>query len=114
MAGQNFQQGQAEQKRIDESNAVADAEIAVIDVENDLLELRSSDAEAQATLANIHSDGIITEEEQQLLDELQPELARLDNARRSGNLNQSQFQTRFNKLKKQFLNDTRGLEVMSA
>ncbi|MHC4709190.1 MAG: hypothetical protein ACYTA3_01850, partial [Planctomycetota bacterium] len=102
----------AEKQRVAEGGeAMSTLSADLLSMQDERSRLTLADEELTRKYAAIHSDNIVTEEEQSVLDSLSSQKDRLDAARKSGVLNSSVYSLRKNAMHKQALADVGHLNI---
>jgi hypothetical protein len=102
----------AEKQRVAEGGeAMSTLSADLLSMQDERSRLTLADEELTRKYADIHSDNIVTEEEQGVLDSLSSQKDRLDAARKSGVLNSSVYSLRKNAMHKQALADVGHLNI---
>lgn len=110
--GSGLASSQASDSALEKSKAVGEVEKSRLDLENERLTLaaRSQEITNFTTQAQL-SGGEIDEEEQGIIDGFSGELEKINQAKKSGVLNQNRYQIRLNSLHKQALTASEDLGI---
>ena len=101
----------AEQAVIHKGQAIGDATTSILNLKDERANLLAEEADVTGQIANIYSDDLVTEEEKITLDNLSGQKAKLDKARKSGMLNETAYNTRYNAMWKQSLSNVGNLAL---
>ena len=101
----------AEQAVIQKGQAIGDATTSILNLKDERANLLAEEADVTGQIANIYSDDLVTEEEKITLDNLAGQKAKLDKARKSGMLNETAYNTRYNAMWKQSLSNVGNLAL---
>jgi hypothetical protein len=104
----DFVGGHLKKKRGEEAvaakgQAIGDATTSLLDLKDERANLLAEEADVTGQIRNIYSDDLVTEEEKVTLDNLSEQKSKLDRARKSGVLNETAYNTRYNAMWKQSL-----------
>ena len=101
----------AEQAVVQKGQAIGEATTSILDLKDERANLLAEEADVTGQIANIYSDELVTEEEKITLDNLAGQKAKLDKARKSGMLNETAYNTRYNAMWKQSLSNVGNLAL---
>ena len=112
----DFIGGQVGKKRKQEAviakgEAIGEATTSILNLKDERANLLAEEADVTGQIANIYSDDLVTEEEKITLDNLSGQKAKLDKARKSGMLNETAYNTRYNAMWKQSLSNVGNLAL---
>jgi hypothetical protein len=111
--GASAEAARKEQQRLDAGRAVGDTATNILDLQDERTRLQIDREQADTTVAGIHADGVVTPEEQRTLDGLQGQFDTLNQARRSGVLNDKVFSIRMNALQRSALARVENLGIQA-
>ena len=101
----------AEQAVVQKGQAIGEATTSILNLKDERANLLAEEADVTGQIANIYSDDLVTEEEKITLDSLSEQKSKLDRARKSGLLNETAYNTRYNAMWKQSLSNVGNLAL---
>jgi len=101
----------AEQAVVQKGQAIGEATTSILNLKDERANLLAEEADVTGQIANIYSDDLVTEEEKITLDSLSEQKSKLDRARKSGLLNETAYNTRYNAMWKQSLSNVGNLSL---
>jgi len=101
----------AEQAVVQKGQAIGEATTSILNLKDERANLLAEEADVTGQISNIYSDDLVTEEEKVTLDSLSDQKAKLDRARKSGLLNETAYNTRYNAMWKQSLSNVGNLSL---
>ena len=103
-----------EEQRVQESTqAIGSASEGLLSLQDERSNLLLQEQEVTRSIAGIHADDVVTEEEQESLNMLQSQMNTINSARKTGVLNAQAYSLRKNALHKQALADVAHLNIQS-
>lgn len=100
----------AEQERLEIGRAQGNAQVSILDLEDERNNVALQDQQLSAQMQEMASDGL-TADEQEIIKGLEAQRAKLKEARRSGVLNPLNYQTRLNALQRSALANVDNLAI---
>lgn len=97
----------------EKGQAIGDATTSILDLKEERANLLDEEDDVRGQIRNIYSDDLVTEEEKATLDSLSDKKSRLDRARKTGMLNETAYNTRYNATWKQSLSNVGNLALQS-
>jgi len=109
--GGKMKQKRAEQTEVDKGQAIGDATTSLLNLKEERANLLAEEADVTGQIRNIYSDDLVSEEEKATLDKLSSQREKLERARKSGVLNETAYNTRYNAMWKQNLANVSNLAL---
>jgi hypothetical protein len=109
--GSKVKQKRADQAVVEKGQAIGDATTSLLDLKDERANLLDEESSFRDSVSNIYADGIVTEEEKATLDSMSDQKSKLERARKSGVLNETAYNTRYNAMWKQNLSNVSNLAL---
>ena len=109
--GRRIGAARAEKTEIAKGEAIGEATTSLLDLKDERANLLAEEADVTGQISNIYSDDLVTADEKVTLDSLSDQKAKLDRARKSGLLNETAYNTRYNAMWKQSLSNVGNLAL---
>ena len=109
--GSKVKQKRADQAVVEKGQAIGDATTSLLNLKDERANLLDEESSFRDTVSNIYADGTVTEEEKATLDSMSDQKDKLARARKSGVLNETAYNTRYNAMWKQNLSNVSNLAL---